>query len=245
MRVSLGGVTMEERVPRPGEIYNHFKDKPYQIITVATHSETGEKMVVYQALYGDFKTYVRPLEMFVSEVDKVKYPDVKQKYRFELRNAQEPDKMQSAKEITSGDKEIMQEARAAQADTAEHTGYISGHGEKNERRETKEEPGITPAPARISMDPAGKDRLMSKPASDLVTSEGSVNSILLEFLDANSYSKKLNVITGNIKHLNDRLINDMAVSLDCSVEEGPLEERIQGLIFCLKAMCRFEDRRLR
>ena len=72
-----------------------------------------------------------------------------------------------------------------------------------------------------------------------------VNSLLLQFLDADSFYRKLEVITSNRKHMNDRMINDMAVSLDCTVEDGPLEERIQELIFCLQALCRFEDKRLR
>lgn len=66
-----------------GKKYIHFKGNEYVVKDIAIHSETLEKYVVYRALYDDEKTYIRPYDMFASEVDKLKYPKATQKYRFE------------------------------------------------------------------------------------------------------------------------------------------------------------------
>jgi hypothetical protein len=223
-------------MPQPGQIYNHFKDKPYQIITVAEHAETGEKMVVYQALYGDFKLYIRSLESFLSEVDRVKYPETTQKYRFELRGstqsqeitkeAEDKKEAEHKKEVEDKKEEINQEDL-----------NIKASEKSGDETKIAEEKLVKPQEVRTQM-------IDSQENVPTETSQ-EVSSILMQFLDAESYYKKLEVITVNKKHLNDRLINDMAVSLDCTVDEGPIDQRIQGLIFCLQAMCRFENKRLR
>ena len=78
---------MDRDIPKPLEIYKHFKGNYYKIIAVGHHSETGEKMVIYRDIADENSSFddpcIRPLDMFMSEVDHEKYPNVTQKYRFE------------------------------------------------------------------------------------------------------------------------------------------------------------------
>lgn len=84
---------MERKTPSPNEIYTHFKGNQYRIIAIAHHSETMEEMVVYEALYDDHGIFVRPLDMFMSEVDHQKYPDVSAEYRFTLTSVEQEDSL--------------------------------------------------------------------------------------------------------------------------------------------------------
>ena len=92
MRKKKEHYLMGDRRFKKGQLVQHFKregldigtdEYVYEIIGEAIHSETREKMMVYRAMYGSKELYVRPYDMFMSEVDHEKYPDVKQKYRFE------------------------------------------------------------------------------------------------------------------------------------------------------------------
>ena len=194
-------------VPKPQEIYKHFKGNLYQIVAIAEHSETGELLVIYQALYGDFKTYARPLEMFVSRVDKNKYPDAEQEFRFELQGA---DRERQRGETPDA---RLQEPREPE--------------ESRKPVESKE-----PEEFR-------------KPAESKEAEEAALDPMLMDFLDADTYEARLNILAGLHHRITNEMITTMAISCDVEVEEGDLEERYESLKSCLLTREKYECNRLR
>ena len=195
-------------IPKPHEIYKHFKGNLYQIVTIAQHSETGEQLVIYQAMYGDFKTYARPLAMFTSEVDKVKYPEVQQRFRFELQGADADRQTRESDTVNGAQTTTAQDAAVQPASVATHPVLPAAHIEVAE-----EEPALDP--------------------------------LVLEFLDADSYEQKLNILAGLHHRITDEMITTMAIACDIEVNDGETEERYEELKNCLLTMEKFECNRLR
>ncbi len=192
-------------IPKPHEIYKHFKGNLYQITAVAEHTETGEKLVVYQALYGDFKTYARPLSMFTERLSKEKYPDAGQEFRFELQG---PD----------GDRQKRETQAASEV-------------EEKEASDTK------------LSDTESSDT--KSPDMELSDAEAVLDPLLLEFLDADTYEQRLNILAGLHHRITDEMITTMGIACDVEVESGDVEERYESLKACLLMLERYECNRIR
>ena len=204
-------------VPRPEEIYRHFKGNLYRVVTVAEHTETGEKLVIYQALYGEFKTYARPLLMFVSRVDKQKYPESTQEFRFALQGPEaDRQRLESVDEEAETGKQLLENFAGNHTETTAKDPH-QADSEKNETAyliKDKEE--------ECPLDPG-----------------------VLEFLDAKNYEERLNILAMLHHRITDEMITTMAIACDLEVEQGDTEERYESLKNCLLTLEKYETTRLR
>ena len=172
------------------EIYKHFKGGYYQILCIALDTETSREVVVYRQLFEPYKTYVRPLGMFMEEVDIDKYPDIKQKYRFE--------------KVTN----IDGNTNSIEKTRIEETKVIDIKAEGTKVGETKK-----PSP------------------------------IVIEFLDANTYDEKIEILDRNKDMIDETMLAIMATSLDQRLGNKGAEEQIKELRYGLQAKKNFECKR--
>ena len=212
--------------PKPQEMYRHFKGNLYQIRCLARNSETREMMVVYQAMYDTFEIYVRPLSTFMEEVDHVKYPEIKQKYCFEL--LQDMDEPADAYEAHSRQKQ---------------SGFYETHSGKQQSNLDEAQSGQQQSDlheTQIQAQTVTLQENMTEPEEQI-----NIDPLVLEFLDANSYEQRLNILTSLRNRITDEMINTMAVAVDLEIKDGDVEDRYEELRSCLLTFEKFECNILR
>ncbi len=260
-------------IPKPHEIYKHFKGNLYQIIAIAEHSETEEVLVIYQALYGDFKIYARPFEMFVGLVDKEQYPDVTQNFRFELQGPDADRQKEAMKECVADVTKSCAQTDAGYARTADR--QIVDAKAKDVKASEEKTPDVK-MPDEKASDAKASDAKMSnaetlvEKASNVKTPDTQttckytetviqnsaismeaeeeapdIDPLVLEFLDADSYEERLSILAALHHRITDEMITTMSIVCDIEVGDGDTEERYESLKGCLLTLEKYECNRLR
>ena len=188
-----------QQLPRPYEIYRHFKGKHYQVLSIATHSETGEQMVVYQQLYAPFGVYVRPLAMFMSKVDKEKYPQVQQEYCFE--------KLQSP----AWELNMVQETQAQQIPVQQPSVHAKQEAEPEEKKTEQESVEKAKEPENQE-EPALDSGLMKFLEADTYEAKLEILSMLHpritdDMIDTMAVSLDIEVKSGDIEQRYSEILN--------------------------------------
>lgn len=212
------------REPQGGELYRHFKGGMYRVITVATHSETGERLVIYQAQYGDWLVYARPLDMFVSEVDHRKYPDAVQQYRFE-------------RAVGNGVVEpVMSGSRGNDTDRS--------RGNDTDRKDADDGDAQVADTEERGQKKTNVNDMPGGTAAGEESSDG-ISPKLMAFLDADDLEERYQILVSMRDEVNDHLINNMAVVMDVVIPEGEIGDRYEQLKNCIRTKQRYEAVRLR
>lgn len=207
-----------DRTPRSGEIYRHFKNKLYQVLAVAQHTETGEKLVVYQALYGAYRIYARPFSMFVGEVDKKKYPQIEQQYRFEKVDAE-----------TLDNESDNLKSKAADIDKPE---AVTSQEPKDKH---KSEPNMNqPSEAR-------DDQELESETEEVK----SLNPLLLPFMEAEDFQVKLEILAAMEGKVGEEDLDILYEALDLPKMTGNIEEQIHSIKQYIEMRKKFDGKRLR
>ena len=227
---------MENRkLPVIGGFYRHFKGKLYQVLHVAAHADTGEPLVIYQALYGSFQVYARPLEDFMGEVDRKRYPDAAQASRFVQVDPASGKCGEAWQEEQAAPEP--EERRTGAAPRPEIGGRRPGTAPRLEIGERR--PGAAPRPGIEEREPHARLR------EEEETPQG-VAPKLLEFLDEETYQGKLRIFSEIMdEELADaHMLNAIAASMDLSLGDESREEQCAIILDNLKTRERYECTRL-
>lgn len=209
-----------ERIPKPGEFYRHVENKLYQIITIAKEAQTGEELVIYQALYGDYRIYASPLSRFNAKTDRQSYPKAQQEYCFERVK------------FPAGDKFLRQE---------EEDDFLDDGSEFEEL--------VFEDPFGELMDEEFQDGEENEYArqddGERVSAKRTSTEWLEYFLDATGYEKQLEILAQMRGKVKKRELDSICLVLGIPVLPGDEESQLTTIIQHLETRMRYDNRRLR
>lgn len=212
-------------IPKDLQVYKHFKGSLYQIVTIAIHTETTEKMVIYRSLKNPERVFARPLDMFLSEVNHKKYPDVKAKYRFTLLDEVEPE--EPVEEDTTTE-EVVNE-KAPEESFSEPVLEENNEQVIDSDTDTSEEKEDT-----------SDDDKIYKEDGTLV-----IDPYVEKILDSKEYSDKIEAFEMLRGKCDEDMLSTLAMSLDIQLSGDTLEEKYADILKCLKMHQKYETNRLR
>lgn len=204
------------QTPVAGQIYKHFKGNLYKVLAVAVHTESEEKLVVYQSVDNPDRVFARPLEMFMSDIDRFRYPLIRAKYRFTL--VSEPE------EETNG--EETKEEETKEEETIEETLNEDTKGEDVKDEETEEQ--------------SDDDSAVYKDNGELV-----IDPYVEGVLDEKEFSKKIEFLEMLRGKCTEDMLTTIAISLDIQLQEGSIEDKYSQILKTLKMHEKYETSRLR
>lgn len=207
-------------VPKAYELYKHFKGKIYQIIALAKDCEDGSLQVVYQALYGDYQIYVRSFESFMSLTDLAKYPDAKQKYRFEKVDSKDEPASRIETEQEKDDKTSIENLAEVSDVTLEKEESIDVTLEKEEASDVRIE----------------KETAIDEQEEAYATLDPAIRA----YLAAEGTDERLEILRGVRDRVTSDMLATMSIVTDIELSEGSVEEQYQSLLNCLLMKQKYE-----
>jgi len=234
--------------PKTGEIYKHFKGNLYQVVTIAVHTETSDKLVVYKSIENPEKVFARPIDMFMSEVDRFRYPFVKAKYRFTLMvEAQdEPEELEAELEEDVDSEGV--DSEGVDSEDVDSEGVDSEDVDSKDVDSVEDTTESVEKPVGNAIELVDND---NQPLEDDDTAkykkdgELVLDPIIEAILDEKEFTKKIENFELLRGKCTDEMLTTLAISLDIQLSEGTVEEKYADILKTLRMHEKYESARFR